>query len=92
MNSWTFDLHVQFFWYSRNSNLNRFVLHDIKQLADSNKPPEVQEKIINGRLRKFYEEVCLTEQEHMVQEGGIKVAQALKELGLEVRRFEAVYI
>lgn len=62
------------------------------QLSDSNKPPEVQEKIINGRLRKFYEEVCLTEQEHMVQEGGLKVAQALKELGLEVRRFEAVYI
>ena len=71
---------------------HRFAVRDMVQLSDSNKPPEVQEKIINGRLRKFYEEVCLKEQEHMVQEGGLKVAQALKELGLEVRRFEAVYV
>jgi translation elongation factor EF-Ts len=50
------------------------------------------EKIISGRLRKFYEEVCLTEQEHMVEEGGPKVGKALKDLGLTIRRFEAVYI
>jgi len=32
------------------------------QLADSNKPPAVQEKIINGKLEKFYSEACLIEQ------------------------------
>ncbi len=52
----------------------------------------MQEKIINGRLRKFYEEVCLTEQEHMVDDSGAKVSMALKNLGLEVRRFEAVHV
>ena len=62
------------------------------QLGDSKKPPEVVEKIVTGRLRKFYEEVCLTEQEHMVEEGGPKVGKALQALGLEIRRFEAVYI
>lgn len=50
------------------------------------------DKIINGRMRKFYEEVCLTEQEHMVEEGGPKVSKALKEKGLQVQRFEAIYI
>lgn len=47
------------------------------------------EKIINGRMRKFYSEVCLTEQEHMLEEGNPQVAKALKKLGLEVKRFES---
>jgi elongation factor Ts len=58
------------------------------QIADSNKPPEVIEKIINGRMRKFYSEVCLTEQEHMVEEGNPKVSKALKDQGLSVNSFE----
>jgi len=58
------------------------------QVADSNKPPDVVEKIINGRMRKFYSEVCLTEQEHMVEEGNPKVAKALKQNGLAVKSFE----
>jgi len=32
------------------------------QLAGSNKPPPVLEKIINGKLEKFYSEACLLEQ------------------------------
>ncbi|VEU41311.1 unnamed protein product [Pseudo-nitzschia multistriata] len=58
------------------------------QIADSNKPPEVVEKIISGRIRKFYSEVCLTEQDHMVEEGNAKVSKALKEKGLVVKSFE----
>ena len=58
------------------------------QIADSNKPPEVVEKIINGRMRKFYSEVCLTEQEHMVEEGNPKVEKALKSQGLAVTAFQ----
>ena len=63
----------------------------LKKIADSKKPPEVVEKIINGRLRKFYADVCLTEQEHMVEEK-TTVAKALKKLGLEVKRFESAFI
>jgi elongation factor Ts len=32
------------------------------QLAGSNKPPPVLEKIINGKLEKYYSEACLVEQ------------------------------
>jgi elongation factor Ts len=32
------------------------------QLAGSNKPPPVLEKIINGKLEKYYSEACLIEQ------------------------------
>ncbi len=33
------------------------------QLADSNKPENIKEKIVEGRLAKFYSEICLLEQE-----------------------------
>ena len=57
-------------------------------MADSNKPPEILEKIITGQLRKFYEQICLTEQSHMVEEGNPKVSKFLKDSGLEVRDFK----
>lgn len=58
------------------------------KVADSNKPPEVVEKIINGRMQKFYSEVCLVEQEHMVEEGNPKVSKALKDHGFVVKSFQ----
>ncbi len=33
-----------------------------EQLKSTGKPPEILEKIINGKVNKFYEEVCLLEQ------------------------------
>merc|ERR1719491_2877203 len=48
------------------------------QIVDSKKPPEVIEKIINGRMKKFYSEICLVEQEHFVEEGNQKVSKVLK--------------
>lgn len=32
------------------------------QFKDSKKPPEIMEKIVEGKLGKFYEEVCLLDQ------------------------------
>lgn len=46
------------------------------------KPPEIVEKMVQGRLRKFYEQVCLTEQSHMIEEGNPKVTKALKAAGV----------
>jgi translation elongation factor EF-Ts len=48
------------------------------------------EKIITGQLRKFYEQLCLTEQAHMVEEGNPKVGKFLKGLGLEVTGFKSM--
>ena len=62
------------------------------QLADSGKPADILEKIVNGRIRKFYEGVCLTEQPHMVEEGNPKVSKILNGLGIEVKQFEVKYI
>ncbi|KAL7525340.1 hypothetical protein ACHAWF_001316 [Thalassiosira exigua] len=59
----------------------------MEKMANTNKPPEILEKIIAGQLRKFYEGICLTEQAHMVEEGNPKVSKVLKESGLEVRAF-----
>ena len=43
-------------------------------------------------MRKFYEENCLTEQEHLVEEKNPKVSKMLKSLGLEVIRYEYLAI
>ena len=35
------------------------------QLQDSKKPPQIIEKIVEGKLKKFYEEVCLLDQPYI---------------------------
>ncbi len=35
------------------------------QMKDSGKPEQVVEKIVEGKLKKFYQEVCLMEQEYI---------------------------
>ena len=59
----------------------------IYKIADTGKPPEIVEKIVSGRLNKFYEGVCLTEQNHYVVESNPKISKYLKEKGLEIKRF-----
>ncbi len=62
------------------------------QLGDMKKPPEIMEKIVQGKLGKFYEEVCLLDQPY-IREDKIKVrdlvTQAVAKIGenIKVRRF-----
>ena len=42
------------------------------QMADSGKPDHIVEKIIEGKLAKFFEQVCLMEQP-FIKDGGVKV-------------------
>jgi elongation factor Ts len=68
------------------------ILHG-KMISDGKtvgKPPDIIDKIIQGQLRKYYESVCLTEQIHMIEEGGVKVSKVLSDLGLEVKSFQLV--
>jgi len=60
---------------------------------ESGKPDKIIEKMVTGRLEKFYKEVCLVEQT-FVKNPDITVAQHLKEVGarlggkeLKVQRF-----
>jgi elongation factor Ts len=50
-----------------------------EQLKDSNKPPQVIDKIIEGKLNKFYEEVCLVKQP-FIKNDKITVEQYIKEV------------
>ena len=64
-----------------------------QQLIDSNKPENIIDKIIEGRLSKYYSEVCLLEQTYI--RNGDKTVQdliqeAISQLGenIIIRRFE----
>jgi len=59
----------------------------LEQMKDTNKPPEVMEKIVNGKLRKFYEENVLEEQGHMVEAENPKIKSFLKSQGLSLVNF-----
>lgn len=54
-----------------------------EQARASGKPDDIVEKIIEGRLRKFYEEVCLLDQTFVI-DGETKVAQVLEAAGKEL--------
>jgi elongation factor Ts len=62
------------------------------QLAEDNKPDNIKERIIDGKLKKWYSEVVLLNQE-FVKDTNLTIAQLLekygKELGvqLRIRRF-----
>ncbi len=62
------------------------------QLGDMKKPPEIMEKILLGKLGKFFEETCLLDQPY-IREDKTKVrdliAQAVAKIGenIKVRRF-----
>ena len=50
------------------------------------KPAEIAEKMVLGRIGKFYGEICLLEQE-FVKDSSMKVEQLLKANNAEVVRF-----
>lgn len=61
------------------------------QLADEKKPAEILEKIVAGRINKFYAEQCLEEQVFVKDpQGKQTVAQALKALDGQIRIAEMV--
>ena len=59
-----------------------------EQARASGKPEEIIAKMVEGRLRKYYEEVCLLEQTYVI-DGETKVSkvleQAAKDLGGDVK-------
>ena len=49
-----------------------------EQMKDSGKPANVVEKIIDGKLNKFYSEVCLLEQEY-IKDPAVKIKDLIKQ-------------
>ena len=65
-----------------------------QQIADQKKPPQVVEKIIEGKLAKFYEDTCLLDQAYIRDPSGkMRVKDLIGEVGaktgekIAVRRF-----
>jgi len=62
------------------------------QAMASGKPEQVVEKIVTGKMEKFYEENCLYEQHYIKDESvtiGEMISQAIAKLGenISIRRF-----
>lgn len=53
------------------------------QAAESGKPQEIIEKMIVGRMRKYFEEICLVEQKFVI-DGETKIADVIKAAEKEV--------
>jgi elongation factor Ts len=64
----------------------------MKQEDGTGKAPEIVERIVQGRLRKFYEGVCLLEQPHFVEDKNPKVGPYLAGQGIAVERFEVRFV
>ena len=56
------------------------------QAAESGKPPEIVEKMVEGRIKKFLSEISLTEQ-GFVKDPDTTVAKLLKQEGAAIRGF-----
>jgi len=55
-----------------------------EQFKEAKKPPEIVEKIVQGKLGKFYEEVCLLEQPY-IKDDKIKVKDLLTGLIAKIK-------
>jgi elongation factor Ts len=58
----------------------------VAQAADSGKPPEIVEKMVAGRIRKYLAEISLVEQD-FVKDPDQKVGALLKAAGATINRF-----
>lgn len=58
----------------------------VAQAADSGKPPEIVEKMVEGRIRKFLSEISLVEQA-FVKDPDIKISALLKKADAKVIAF-----
>ena len=56
------------------------------QAMNEGKPAEIAEKMVQGRIGKFYGEICLVDQE-FVKDSSMKVSDLLKSKGANVVRF-----
>ena len=56
------------------------------QAMNEGKPEAIAEKIVQGRLGKFYSEICLVEQE-FVKDPDIKVGKLVADKGAKIIRF-----
>ena len=60
----------------------------VQQAEESGRPAEIIEKMVEGRIRKYYEEICLLDQTFVIDNEtkiSAVVANAAKELGTDIK-------
>jgi len=62
-----------------------------QQVAESGKPPEIVEKMVAGRLRKYLEEICLVSQTY-VKTNDKTVGKLLEESGATMKGFSRIAV
>jgi len=63
----------------------------LAQVEDSGKPPEIMEKMVDGRIRKYLEEICLVSQT-FVKTNDKTVGQLIKDAGGKMIGFTRVEV
>lgn len=61
------------------------------QVAESGKPPEIVEKMVEGRLRKYLEEICLVSQTY-VKTNDKTVGKLIEEAGAKMKGFKRIAV
>mmetsp|Transcript_13018 Transcript_13018/g.24432 ORF Transcript_13018/g.24432 Transcript_13018/m.24432 type:complete len:834 (-) Transcript_13018:177-2678(-) len=61
------------------------------QALESGKPPEIVEKMVEGRIRKYLEEICLVSQSY-VKDGDKTVGKLLEEKGAKIVGFSRLAV
>lgn len=59
---------------------------------DAKKPPAILEKMIQGKMQKYYESVCLLEQAHMIEEGNPKIQTFLQQHNVTLQEYHYLSI
>ena len=67
----------------------RKILSD--QALESGKPPEIVEKMVEGRIRKYLQEICLVSQQY-VKDSDKTVARLLEERGATMKGFTRIAV
>ena len=56
------------------------------------KSPQILQRIINGKLEKYYQDVCLTKQGHMLEEKNPTIEKYLKSFDLKIVSYKHICI
>ena len=62
-----------------------------EQALDSGKPPEIVKKMVEGRIRKYLQEICLVSQQY-VKDGDKTVGKLLEERGAKMKGFTRIAV
>ena len=57
-----------------------------EQVMNEGKPQEIALKMVNGRINKFYKEICLADQE-FIKDSSVNVSTYVKNNGGEIVKF-----